>query len=204
VTARTIVVVSAGISRPSATRLLADQIAAAVQDALARDGDEVTLEVFELRDLAQDLTNNVLTGFPGEHLASVLASASAADALIVVTPIFSASYSGLFKLFFDVLDKDAIAGKPILMAATGGTSRHSLALEFAIRPMLAYHRAVVVPTGVFAATEDWGSTGAGDALRGRVRRAADELAGLLRHAPSSAPADPFDDITPFDQLLRGR
>ena len=112
---------------------------------------------------------------------------TAADALIAVTPIFTASYSGLFKTFFDVLDKDALAGKPMLIAATAGTPRHSLALEHALRPLFAYLRAVVVPTAVFAATEDFGSTGAGrlaDARRAGRRRARGRGAAP---APAAAP-----------------
>jgi FMN reductase len=100
---------------------------------------------------------------------------TSADGLIVVTPVFSASYSGLFKSFFDVLDKDALAGKPVLIAATGGTGRHSLVLEHALRPLFAYLRAVVVPTGVYAASEDWGAEG----LAERIERAAGELASLM-------------------------
>ena len=78
-----------------------------------------------------------------------------ADGLIAVTPIFTTCYCGLFKSFFDVLDTDALAGMPVLIGATAGTARHSLALDYALRPMFTYLHAVVVPTGVFAATEDW-------------------------------------------------
>ena len=112
---------------------------------------------------------------------------SGADGLIVVTPIFNASYSGLFKSFFDVLDADALAGKPVLIGATGGTARHSLALEHALRPLFAYLRAVVVPTAVFAATEDWGTGGDGQRARDRIDRAAGELAELVGdRAPAAA------------------
>ena len=82
---------------------------------------------------------------------------SAADALIAVSPIFSGSYSGLFKTFFDVLEPETLAGKPVLIGATGGTARHSLALEHALRPLFSYLHAVVVPTAVYAAPEDWGT-----------------------------------------------
>ena len=128
----------------------------------------------------------MLTGFPNAQLGRVIESLDRADGLIVVTPIFSASYSGLLKMFFDVLEKDEIAGKPVLIAATAGTARHSLALEYALRPLLAYHRAVVLPTSVFAATEDWGSAEAGRALALRIERAAAELAALVGQ-PSSDP-----------------
>jgi len=200
-TARSIVVITAGLRPSSATRLLADQLAAAVARALGQGVDEVKIEIVELRDLAHEITNNVLTGFPSGRLVEVIDSLGRADGLIVVTPIFSASYSGLFKMFFDVLEKDVIAGKPVLIAATAGTARHSLALEYALRPLLAYHRAVVVQTSVFAATEDWGGASPGDALATRIERAARELAGLVDRSSLPAPPDPYDEVVPFDQLL---
>ncbi|MFB6553633.1 CE1759 family FMN reductase [Streptomyces sp. NPDC056405] len=168
-----LVVVSAGLSVPSSTRLLADRLAAATA---GRAGTDV--QVVELRDLAVEIAHTFTNGFPGRDLAAAFDAVAAADGLIVVTPVFSASYSGLFKSFFDALsvtDEDALAGKPVLIAATGGTARHSLVLEHALRPLFAYLKAVVVPTGVYAASEDWGAEG----LDGRIERAAGELAALM-------------------------
>ncbi|MFG2949133.1 FMN reductase [Streptomyces adustus] len=187
-----LVVVSAGLSVPSSTRLLADRLAAAV----GRQA-EVELEVVELRDLAVEIAHNFTSGFPGRKLAAALAAVTGADGLIAVTPVFTASYSGLFKSFFDVLDKDALAGKPVLIAATGGTARHSLVLEHALRPMFTYLRAVVVPTGVYAASEDWGAEG----LEGRVERAAGELAALMRGLSAAAPVRDDLDVVPFAERL---
>jgi FMN reductase len=202
---RTVAVVTAGLSQPSSTRLLADQLAAATDRALRLHGERTQVEVIELRDLAHELTNHLLTGFPSGALEAALDTVAGADGVIAVTPIFSASYSGLFKTFFDVLDADALAGKPVLIAATAGTARHSLALEFAVRPLFAYLKAVVVPTAVFGATEDFGSTdGASASLSDRVERAARELAELVSARSVSGPVDPFDDPTPFEQLLSGR
>ncbi|MEU1532955.1 CE1759 family FMN reductase [Streptomyces fagopyri] len=174
-----LVVVSAGLSVPSSTRLLADRLAAA-----AVGGTAARVEVVELRDLAVEIAHNLTNGFPGRALGSALDAVTAADGLIVVTPVFSASYSGLFKSFFDVLDKDAIAGKPVLIAATGGSSRHSLVLEHALRPLFAHLRAVVVPTAVYAASEDWGAEG----LAERIDRAAGELAALMTGLSAAADA----------------
>ncbi|MEV8036664.1 FMN reductase [Streptomyces sp. NPDC086182] len=180
-----LVVVSAGLSVPSSTRLLADRLAAATA---GRVPGAVDLRVVELRDLAVEIAHNFTNGFPGRALSAAIDDVTSADGLIVVTPVFSASYSGLFKSFFDVLDKDALAGKPVLIAATGGTGRHSLVLEHALRPLFAYLRAVVVPTGVYAASEDWGAEG----LAERVERAAGELASLMAAlsgpSPSGSPA----------------
>jgi FMN reductase len=199
----TIAVVSAGLSRPSSTRLLADQLAAATDRALRLDGAEVRVEVIELRDLAHALTDNLLTGFPSGALADAVTSVREADGVIAVTPIFSASYSGLFKTFFDVLEEGTLEGKPVLVAATAGTARHSLALEFALRPLFAYLRADVVPTAVFAASEDFGATGPGGGLSARVARAGRELAGAVAGRARSEPVDPFENPTPFEQLLTG-
>ncbi|RZU32001.1 FMN reductase [Blastococcus saxobsidens] len=202
---RTLAVVSAGLGVPSSTRLLADRLTTATVDALRERGVTATVEVVELRQHARDLADNLLTGFPDQALRGAVDTVVGADGLIAVTPIFSASYSGLFKTFFDVLDKDALTGKPVLLGATAGTARHSLALEHAMRPLFAYLRATAAPTAVFAASEDWAGGDAGSpALDARVRRAAGELADLVAGRPPTAPADPFaDPTTSFEDLLRG-
>ncbi|MGH2474340.1 MAG: FMN reductase [Candidatus Limnocylindrales bacterium] len=202
---RRLVVVSAGLSQPSATRLLADRLSSATVDAL-RDRDvQPDVEVIELREHAQDLTNNLLTGFPSPGLRAAVASVVAADGLIAVSPIFSASYSGLFKTFFDVLERDGLAGKPTLVAATGGTARHSLALDHAFRPLFSYMNAATVPTAVFAAAEDWGEgdTDTEPGLAERIVRAADELATAIAARVQPESVDPFEAPIPFERLLRG-
>jgi FMN reductase len=197
-----LVVISAGLSVPSSTKLLADRLTAATSEAL----EDIEVTHVELRDLAHQVTDQLLTGFPGAELAAAQEAVRAADGLIVVTPVFSASYSGLFKSFFDVLETGALDGKPVLVAATAGTARHSLVLEHALRPLFAYLHAVVVPTGVFAATEDF----AGTDLDSRVARAAGELAllmGKVSRVDSATSvrrtvADEFAAPTPFEELLR--
>jgi FMN reductase len=197
-----LVVVSAGLSSPSSTRLLGDRLAEAVRQSVSDDGRTVDVRVIELRDLAVDIANNMVTGFPGRALAEAIGAVTEADGLIAVTPVFTASYSGLFKSFFDVVDNDALSGKPVLIGATGGTARHSLALEHALRPLFAYLRAVVVPTAVYAASEDWGGSGdpLTDTLPTRIARAAGELAALLAARPSTHPGA-ADTVVPFEQQL---
>jgi len=200
---RTLVVVTAGLSQPSSTRLLADRLAAATSSALADHGQDVDVQVVELRELAHDLTNHLLTGFPPPYLRAAVDSVANADALVAVTPIFNASYSGLFKTFFDVLEEGALDGTPVLVGATGGTARHSLALDFAMRPMFAYLRADVVATAVFAASEDWGSVGGVSPLSRRIERAGAELAAAVAGRPRTTRADPFEEPVSFEQLLAG-
>jgi FMN reductase len=186
---RKLAVVAAGLSQPSSTRLLADRLAEATVARLAEEGIEVELEVIELRDMAQDVTNNLLTGFPSPKLEAAIEKVTGADGLIAVTPIFTTSYSGLFKSFIDVLDPQALTGLPVLLGATGGTERHSLAIDYAMRPLFSYLHAVAVPTGVYAASADWGGT---SGLADRIERAASELAALVTASDRSRNVrDPF-------------
>ncbi|MCC8246071.1 FMN reductase [Saccharothrix luteola] len=191
----TLTVVEAGLGTPSSTQLLATRLAEAVQRLVP----DLEVRTVRLRDVARDIADNLVTGFPGARLREAVESVVGADAVIAVTPTFNASYSGLFKSFVDVLESDSLAGKPVLIAATGGTERHSLVLDHALRPLFAYLRAIAVPTGVYAASSDWGAGG----LPGRVDRAAGELADLLvGRAPVTPAAD--QGFVPFDQLLAGR
>jgi FMN reductase len=201
---RSLVVISAGLSQPSTTRLLADRLSAAVDRHLRDAGAEPTVDVIELREHALDLTNNLLTGFPSPRLQATIDAVLSADGLIAVSPIFSASYSGLFKMFFDVVDRDGLSGTPSLIAATGGTPRHSLAIEHALRPLFAYLNAAVVATGVYAAAEDWGGGGvtADGSLVERIDRAARELAIAMVAREPHAGENRFETPVPFEQLLR--
>ncbi|WGW12105.1 FMN reductase [Saxibacter everestensis] len=202
-TTRKIAVITAGLSQPSSTRLLADRLTQATAKSLAESEGNVEVTVIELRDLAHEITDNMLTGFPAGKLRDAIKAVTAADGVIAVSPIFSASYSGLFKSFFDVLDNKALIGKPTLIAATAGTARHSLALEHELRPLFAYLRAVVVPTAVFAASEDWGAGGEGSGdLSRRIARAAGEFATLLAgHIAGPDLSDEFSNLVPFEQQL---
>ncbi|WP_114559006.1 CE1759 family FMN reductase [Desertihabitans aurantiacus] len=204
---RSLVVVSAGLSTPSSTRLLADRLAASASAALTEAGDTVTIETVELRELAHDLTDQLLTGVPSERLEQVQTSLAAADGVVAVSPIFTASYSGLFKTFLDLLEPGLLAGKPVLLGATAGSARHSLALDQAMRPLFAYLRAVPTPTGVVAATSDFAGRGeAEDDLSERVARAGAELAAFVRAADGRTVDEPRPTggtaaLTPFEQLL---
>ena len=201
-TARRIAVISAGLSNPSSTRMLADRLATATVAELNERGVDSEVQTYELRDFAHQITDNMLTGFAPTELEAMISNVTNADALIVVTPIFSTSYSGLFKSFIDVLDPDSLAGKPVLIGANAGTARHSLAIDYAIRPLFAYLHADTVSSGVFAASSDWGSNADDVAPLGRrVEKGARELAErIVANAPVNN-SDPFD---PANYLGEGR
>ncbi|MEW6869600.1 CE1759 family FMN reductase [Trueperella pyogenes] len=213
-----VVVVSASLSESSMT----NQLGRAMADAcVAEFGGEV--QVISLREFAHAITDNMLTGFPSPALEAAFEQVKAADAVIAVTPTYNASYSGLFKSFFDVLPENYLKDKPVAIGATGGTPRHSLVTEHALRPMLTYLHAHAVPTAIYVATEDFGahasdSTGADGAnLARRIRRAARELAALHQMSdPAAGVQEPergvafddvaqakaiFEDFTPMADLL---
>lgn len=200
---RRITVLSAGLGVPSSSRLLADQLAAAAENRLAAAGYAVAVDVVELRDLAVDIANNFVTGYAAPRLAEAIAGVEDSDGIIAVTPVFSASYSGLFKSFFDVLDPKSLEGKAVLLGATGGTDRHQMVLDYAMRPLFSYLRARVAATGVFAGPQDWGNADdGGTPLSVRIDRAADEFAALVAAAPPRRKTDAAESL-PFEQLLAG-
>ena len=200
---RRITVISAGLGVPSSSRLLADQLAASAERQLAAAGYAVDIEVAELRDLAVDIANNFVTGYAAPRLAEVIAGVEASDGIIAVSPVFSASYSGLFKSFIDVLDPKSLEGKAVLLGATAGTDRHQMVLDFAMRPLFTYLRTRIAATAVFAGPQDWGNNDdGGSPLSVRVDRAAGEFVALLQDSgPQQKPA--ALESLPFEQLLAG-
>jgi len=170
-----LVIVSAGTEEPSSSRLLADRIANSCADLLRELQWTASATVVELAPLAVDVARAGVTGLSSSDLQAAIDQVGGSDAIIVSTPVYKAGLSGLFKLFVDVLDGDLLIAKPVLLAATARSSRHALVIDEQMRPLFAFMRALALPTSVFAAPEDWGSTGLGE----RIRRASAELAALV-------------------------
>lgn len=191
-----LVVVTAGTGAPSVSTTLGRRLADATVAALGRPVD---VQHLEIRQLASDLVNHLVTHVPSERLRAALDAVGTASGVIAVTPVYNASYSGLFKLFFDALDEDVMKGRPVLLGATGGTPRHSLAIDQAMVPLFYYLRAAIAPTPVYAATDDWGD--AEGRLPERIGQAAAEFAGLVATRPGRDHADEFASVPDFSQLL---
>ncbi|GAB2597852.1 CE1759 family FMN reductase [Pseudactinotalea suaedae] len=198
-----IAIIAAGLSEPSSTRLLADRLEKATRTALQNQGTAVESTTIEVRTLAHDVVDVLLTRVASPELEAARQQVQDADALIVVSPTFTMSYSGLFKSFIDVLEDGSLAGMPVLLAATGGTARHSMVLDVALRPLLSYLKALTLPTAVYASAEDWGSPG----LDARIEKAGRELADVLVALPRRTRSDPFDadspDFVSFESMLGG-
>jgi FMN reductase len=195
-----LVIISGGLREPSSTRLLADRLAAATHRQLGDDDGPTA--VIELRPLARPIADAFVTGYPADALEAAFERVAAADGVIAVTPAFNASYSGLFKSFFDVLPEETLTDMPVMIGATGGTDRHSLVLEHAMRPLFSYLRAIVSPTGVYAATDDFGATAGGESLGRRIERAGEDFARLLSSCGRRRRRDAFvEELQQMEDLL---
>jgi FMN reductase len=170
-----LVVVSAGASDPSSTRMFADRIAARVAALASSRGHEVTVDVIDLRELANEVSTALVAQLAGPKLEQAVATLGDADGIIACAPVYKAGASGLFTSFFHVLDNDLLIAKPVILAATAGTSRHALVVDEQMRALFAYLRTMTVPTSLFASTEDWADPG----LNKRIDRAAIEVVLLM-------------------------
>ena len=180
-----LVIVSAGTSQPSTTRMLADRIAAASIERLRGSDAPATVGAIEVAPLAVDVARASVSGVPSAELQAAIDQIAGADAVIASVPVYKAGISGLFKSFVDVLDNDLMIAKPVVLAATAGSSRHALVVDDQMCPLFAYMRTLALPTSVFAAPEDWGAAELGE----RIERAATELAVVIQGKVEQGIAD---------------
>lgn len=228
-----ITALTASLSESSTSSRLAQRILDAAKQAAEAAPETATAdpqastapfetEIINLRGLAHQLVDSMLTGVPSDELDEVYAKLRTADAVVLAAPIYNAAPIGLLTMFLQLFPEAGLRGIPVLLASTGGTARHSLAMDHHIRPLIAYLKGLALPTTVFAATDDWGLPEEQTGMCRRIEAAVEELlelasgsgqgAGNSRGASTSGahgtsrrvePVDEFDPstITPFDQLL---
>lgn len=163
------------LSSPSKTRALVDFT---VRKAAARFG--ATASTYDLTDLQPGLGQAASYAELAPLARGILDTILSADALVIGTPVYKGSYTGLFKHAFDLIDPAALVGKPILLTATGGGGKHALVIEHQLRPLFAFFEAATLPTGVYASAEDFqDGFPASPALTGRLDRAVEQFAPYL-------------------------
>lgn len=152
-----IVTVVGNPSETSRTKVLGQAITSALQRELARSGQgaAVLFEQWELARLAGDIGHAWHAGAAGEAGRAAIVSIESADLLIAATPVYKGSYTGLFKHLFDLVAPDALVGRPVLLAATGGSDRHALVVDHQLRPLFGFFRALTVPSAVYGAEADF-------------------------------------------------
>ncbi|NNM71339.1 FMN reductase [Enterovirga aerilata] len=176
-----IVAVSGSTRRPSRTTEL---VAAIGREVAARRGADIRL--VDLADIGPGLAAFRRDGLPEQALAT-LAEIEKADALIVGAPVYKGSYPGLFKHLFDFVEPAALAGTPVILAATGGGRRHALVVEHQLRPLFGFFAALTLPTSIYASDEDFQDGELADPVTlGRISQAAAELASFARPATRDA------------------
>ncbi len=181
-----LVAVSGGLQRPSKAAALAEHL-------LDLIGDEVpsTQRLVELGQLAPQLAGAVWRSHLPDTVERELAAVEQADVLVVATPVFRGSYTGLFKHFFDFIHQDALIDKPVLLAATGGSERHALVIDHQLRPLFSFFQARTLPLGIYATDQDFAdyrlqNTALIERARLAVQRAL-PMVELTRHAmPATA------------------
>ncbi|MGV9195523.1 NAD(P)H-dependent oxidoreductase [Microbacterium sp. MC2] len=179
-----LVTVSGSLRSPSTTDLLLDGIVAEIGSHLPVERTAV-----ELHPLAVDLAVALTRGERSDAVTAALEAVAAAEVLVVATPIYRGSYTGLFKQFIDLVHHDALAGTPVLLAAGGGDDQHALSIDHELRPLFAFFRAHTLPVGVYARAADFApdpTAPAGKriadagALPGAITRAVDAALPVLR------------------------
>lgn len=166
---------------PSKTRALVTE---AVEQAAERFGG--TAEVFDLLDLGEEFGRERRIGDLCQAARAHVEALLAADGIVVGSPVYKGSYSGLFKHFIDLLDPMDLAGKPVLLVAAGGGDRHALMIEHQMRPLFGFFEARVLATGVYASAGDF-TEGRPTAvpLLARLERAVGQFAPYLPGQPGA-------------------
>ncbi|WP_420212984.1 FMN reductase [Burkholderia aenigmatica] len=180
-----VVAISGGLQRPSRTRVLTDAIVAALGAALPID-----TRLIELCEIGGRLAGALTRKQVPADLDAQIRAIETADALVVASPVYRASYTGLFKHLFDLVHHEALIDVPVLLAATGGSERHALVIDHQLRPLFSFFQARTLPIGVYASESDFDQYQiANPALRARIALAVDRAVPQLRpHALSVAAA----------------
>lgn len=177
-----VVAVSGGLQRPSKSAALAEHLLDLISSEIP-----CQQRLIEMGQVAPEIAGAVWRSQLPEAVVQQLAAVEQADVLVVATPVFRGSYTGLFKHFFDFIDQDALIDKPILLAATGGSERHSLVIDHQLRPLFSFFQARTLPLGIYATDQDFaGYRLQSEALIERASLAVQRALPLLQLAQCTA------------------
>jgi|SRR5271165_3214309 len=182
--ALSVIGISGSIRRPSRTSALVRTILATINRRLGTDGH--LIELVDAAPLIFSALTRTEAGVPGE---AIIRSVEAADVLVVATPVYRASYTGALKHLFDLVSHDALAGKPVVLAAAGGNHLHGLVTEHQLRPLLSFFGTLTIPTAIYATEADFdGFSLTNSAVIDRIDRATDDVVRLIAGHPTYAAA----------------
>lgn len=180
-----IVGVSGSLREPSKTTAL---VRALVEEAAGRGTVETTL--VEVASLGPGFAGALRREDVGPDVEAALRAIETADLLIVASPVYRASFTGLFKHLFDFVGQYALVGTPVLLAATGGGERHALILEHQLRPLFGFFQALTLPLGVYASEVDFdGYELTSPEVRARIEQAITRAVPLVEQAAAQRVSD---------------
>ena len=145
-----VVGVAGSLKAPSRTIELVEQIVAALGTHL-----EVEATVIRIDELGPKFAGALTRAELDPAVETALTQIETADVLVVASPVYRASFTGLFKHLFDFVDQYALVDVPVILAATGGSERHALIIEHQFRPLFAFFQALTLPLGVYAHDSDF-------------------------------------------------
>lgn len=176
-----IVAVSGGLNSPSKTESLIQAILDELSEAIS-----IKVHFIKLSEIGPLLGGAIYRNQLPQRVQDDLAAVEAADALIVGTPVYRASFTGLFKHFFDFVEQTALVDVPVLLAASGGSDRHALVLEHQLRPLFSFFQAQTLPIGAYATDRDFTPeyTVKSEQLSDRVTLAVARALPILEWAPA--------------------
>lgn len=183
--------VTLGSSPESTTMRLAERFVTETRRQLGEAQRPVEASIVNVQDHLVAMAHMQATHIASTALSEAFDTLADTDALIVVSPTYNGSYAGALKMFWDLVEDGLVAGVPTVVAATGGTERHSLMVDYTLRPLFSYLKAHVMPTGVFIATPEWAAPG----MASRIARSASELtAAVLGSMPTVTPIDATEGL----------
>ncbi|MBF7688852.1 FMN reductase [Acinetobacter rathckeae] len=176
-----VVAVSGGLNTPSKTESLVQNILDELSSAI-----EIQVHFVKLSEIGPLLGGAIYRHQLPEQVQLDLEKIESADALIVGTPVYRASFTGLFKHLFDFVEQTALVDVPVLLAASGGSERHALVLEHQLRPLFSFFQAQTLPIGVYATDKDFTPqyTLQSEQLKQRITLAVARALPILEWAPA--------------------
>ena len=145
-----IVGVTGSLQAPSKTITLVESITADLAQRLAAE-----VRLIKVNELGPSFAGALSRAEVSPEVEAALGAIETADVLVVASPVYRASFTGLFKHLFDFVDQFSLVDTPVLLAATGGSERHALILEHQFRPLFSFFQALTLPVGVYAHDSDF-------------------------------------------------
>lgn len=170
-----VIALSGSLTQPSRTRHLVELIGQQAARRLHAD-----FELIDVSELAPSLAATVSFKNLPDAVHQAQQKLARADLIVIGSPVYKGSYSGLLKHFLDLVDPALLSGEVALLAATGGSDRHALVIEHQLRPLASFFELHTVPAGVYARDTEFSDYRlSSDSVQQRIDLALRQALGLF-------------------------